>query len=206
MSRPVAGAILAGGLARRMGGGDKTLRTVGGRTILARVVERLRPQCGTLILNANGDPGRFAGYGLAVVPDSVPGFAGPLAGVLAALDHVAEHHPDVRDVASAAADTPFLPRDLVRRLLEGRTAAGAVLACAASRGRTHPVVGLWPVALREDLRCALTAEDERGTGRFAARYPLALVEWPGEPIDPFFNANGPADLAAADAMCGSGRA
>lgn len=201
MTEPqVLGAILAGGLARRMGGGDKTLRLVGGRPILAHVIERLRPQCGPLILNANGDPTRFAAYGLPAVPDTVPGFAGPLAGILAALDHAAARHPEVDDVVSVAADTPFLPADLVARLLAGRDRDGARLACAASGGRTHPVVGLWPVAIRDELRRALVEEDERRIDRFTARYRLTIVEWPGEPVDPFFNANVPADIERADAL------
>ncbi|WP_375458115.1 molybdenum cofactor guanylyltransferase MobA [uncultured Enterovirga sp.] len=199
MNEPVLGAILAGGLARRMGGGDKTLRRVGGRTILDHVVARFRPQCGALVVNANGDPSRFAAWGLPVVADTVPDFAGPLAGILAALDHAAEHHPGVHDVVSVAADTPFLPADLVARLLADRAEAGADLACAASGGWTHPVIGLWPVAIRDDLRRAL-AEGERKIDRFTARYPIAAVEWPTEPVDPFFNANAPDDLDQAEAM------
>lgn len=199
MSEPVLGAILAGGLARRMGGGDKTLRLVGGRTLLDHVIERLRPQCGSLVVNANGDPARFAAWALPVVADTVPDFAGPLAGILAVLDHAAAHHPDVRDIVSVAADTPFLPRDLVARLLGGRQDAGATLACASSGGWTHPVVGLWPVAIRAELRQAL-AEGERKIDRFTARYAIVAVEWPSQPVDPFFNANAPDDLGRAEAM------
>ena len=199
MTERVLGVILAGGLARRMGGGDKTLRTVGGRTILAHVVERFRPQC-ALVINANGDPSRFSAYGLPVIADSVPDFAGPLAGVLAALDHAAAQAPAVTDVVTVAADTPFLPRDLVPRLLGGRAAEGAALACAGSGGRAHPVVGLWPVALRDNLRRALVSEGERKIDRFTARYRLALVEWSTEPVDPFFNANEPADLDLAEKL------
>lgn len=195
----ILGAILAGGLARRMGGGDKTLRRIGGRTLLDHVVARLRPQCGALVVNANGDPARFASFGLPVVADTVPDFAGPLAGILAVLDHAAAHHPAVRDVYSVAADTPFLPGDLVARLAAGRAEAGAALACAASGGWTHPVVGLWPVAIREDLRRALAA-GERKIDRFTARYPIAAVDWPTDPVDPFFNANAPDDLREAEAM------
>jgi molybdopterin-guanine dinucleotide biosynthesis protein A len=200
MSEAVLGVILAGGLARRMGGGDKALKTVGDRTILDRVVERLRPQCGRLIINANGDPDRFSGFGLPVVPDNVPDFAGPLAGILAALDHAAAAGPDADLVVSVAADTPFLPRDLVARLLRERDAAGAELACAGSDGRTHPVVGLWPVRIREELRRALTQEGERKIDRFTARFRMAVVEWPTVPLDPFFNANRPADLEEAEAL------
>lgn len=197
---PTIGALLAGGLARRMGGGDKPLRHVGGRPILDHVVERMAPQCAGLVINANGDPARFAPYGLPVVPDDVPGFAGPLAGILAVLDHVAVRRCDVEWIVSVAADTPFLPPDLVARLHAARQEEGAMLACAASGGRTHPVVGLWPVGIREDLRRALVGEGERKIDRFTARFPLAVAEWPTEPFDVFFNANAPADLEAAEAI------
>jgi molybdopterin-guanine dinucleotide biosynthesis protein A len=194
------GLLLAGGLARRMGGGDKPLRDVGGRPILARAIERLAPQCAGLVINANGDAQRFAEFGLPVVPDDVPGFAGPLAGVLAGLDWAAQHRPEVEWVVSAAADSPFLPRDLVARLQGERMAAGARLACARSDGQSHPVIGLWPVALRAELRHALVVEDIRKIDRWTARYPLATVEWGTSPVDPFFNANTPEDIAEAERL------
>jgi molybdopterin-guanine dinucleotide biosynthesis protein A len=194
------GVILAGGLARRMGGGDKPMREIGGRTILAHVVERLSPQCGALILNANGDPSRFAAFDLPVVPDTVADNPGPLAGVLAALDWAAENRPQVQWVVSAAGDCPFLPRDLVDRLHEARLRESAELAVAASDGRTHPVIGLWKVALRGDLRHALVEEDMRKIDRWTARYPLATVEWSTEPVDPFFNANTVEDLSEAEKL------
>ena len=191
------GLILAGGLARRMGGGDKPLREVGGRTILDRVIARMTPQCAGLLLNANGDPARFAAFGLEVVADDVGGFAGPLAGILAGLDRVAERRPDIAWVASVAADCPFLPGDLVARLQAAHDAEGAEMACAASGGWSHPVIGLWPVRLRDDLRRALVDEDLRKIDRWTARHRLATVEWPAEPVDPFFNANTPEDVAEA---------
>lgn len=194
------GLLLAGGLARRMGGGDKPLRTIAGRTILAHVIERLSPQCDGLLLNANGDPARFAAYGLPVVADSVPDFAGPLAGILAGLDWLAANRPDRQWLVSVAADTPFIPRDLVARLHAAREEANVPLACAASGGWTHPVIGLWPVALREELRHALTVEDERKIDRWTARHGVVSVEWPTEPVDPFFNANRPDDLAEAERL------
>ncbi|MCO4053001.1 MAG: molybdenum cofactor guanylyltransferase MobA [Bosea sp.] len=197
---PVLGLLLAGGLARRMGGGDKPLRSIAGRSILDRVIDRLGPQCAALAINANGDPARFAPWGLPVVADSVEGFAGPLAGILAGLDWAAEHRPDLAHAVSVAADTPFIPRDLVSRLRAAAAREGAALACAASGGWSHPVIGLWPVALREELRHALVAENERKIDRFTARYGLATVAWPVEPIDPFFNANAPEDLAEAEAL------
>ena len=200
MIPPTLGLVLAGGLARRMGGGDKPLREIGGRTILDRVLERFAPQCAALVLNANGDPARFAGTGLPVVPDDVPGFAGPLAGILAGLDWAAEHRPDLAWAASVAADTPFIPGDLVGRLHAAREAAGTPLACAASGGWTHPVNGLWPVALRADLRRALVEEGERKIDRWTARHGIAAAEWGTAPVDPFFNANGPEDLAEAERL------
>lgn len=200
-SQPITlGVVLAGGLARRMGGGDKILLRIGDTTILHRVLERLRPQCARLILNANGDPARFAATGLPVVPDSVPDFAGPLAGILAGLDWTAQHAPDTEWVASVPGDCPFLPRDLVSRLHAARLAANAPLACARSGEWRHPVVGLWPVALREDLRRALAEESLRKIEIWTARHGVALVEWPDKPIDPFFNVNTPEDAAAAERL------
>jgi molybdopterin-guanine dinucleotide biosynthesis protein A len=183
-----------------MGGGDKGLRAIGGTSILARVVTRMSPQCAGLVLNANGDPARFAAFGLPIVPDDLPGFLGPLAGILAGLDWISAHHPKVSHAVSVPADTPFLPGDLVLRLDAARVGARAEIAIARSGGREHPVVTLWPVALRHELRGALVEEGLRKMGAFTGRYPAARVEWPTEPYDPFFNANEPADLAAAEAV------
>jgi molybdopterin-guanine dinucleotide biosynthesis protein A len=197
---PTPGVLLAGGLARRMGGGDKPMRTIGGRTILARVIARLAPQCDGFILNANGDPARFAAFGLPVIADTVADFPGPLAGILAALDWTTANRPNVEWVLSAAADCPFLPRDLVARLQQARIAQDAQLAVAASAGQTHPVIGLWSVALRDELRHALVVEDIRKIDRWTARYRLATVTWPAEPLDPFFNANTMDDIAEAERL------
>lgn len=193
------GALLAGGLARRMGGGDKPLVRIGGQTILERVIAVLRPQCAELILNANGDPQRFATTGLPVVADSVPDFAGPLAGVLAALDWTAGHRPDVEWVVTAAADTPFLPDDFVARLHEARAGAGTPLAQAETNGRTHPVNALWNVGLREDLRRALES-GQRKIDAWTARHGIVSVIWSAEPTDPFFNVNTPEDAAEAERL------
>ena len=200
MTIEIPGVLLAGGLARRMGGGDKPMRTIGSRTILERVVTRLRPQCAELLLNANGDPARFAAFGLPVIADGVADFPGPLAGVLAALDWVAANRPNVTLVLSAAADCPFLPRDLVARLHRTLTDENAQLAVAASDGQSHPVIGLWSVALRDELRHALVVEDVRKIDRWTARYKLATVTWPTTPLDPFFNANTMDDIAEADRL------
>ena len=192
------GVILAGGLARRMGGGDKPLVAIAGRPILQHVIDRLKPQCGLLAINANGDPARFSAFGLPVICDSVEGFAGPLAGVLAGMDFGAGK--GAAHVLSAPGDTPFLPADLLARLKDARTRAGAEIAVAASDARTHHAVALWPVALREDLRRALVAEDERKVSAFIARYANVIVEWPAQPYDPFFNVNRPEDRARAEAI------
>jgi molybdopterin-guanine dinucleotide biosynthesis protein A len=196
------GIVLAGGLARRMGGGDKPMRSIGGRTILDHVIGRLEPQCEALVLNANGDPARFARFALPVIPDTVGDYPGPLAGVLAGLDWAAANRPDAEWVVSVAGDCPFLPRDLVARLHEARAAEHAQLAVAASGGRTHPVIGLWSVGLREELRQALVGEGIRKIDRWTARYRLATVSWPTEPVDPFFNANTVEDLAEAERLAG----
>jgi molybdopterin-guanine dinucleotide biosynthesis protein A len=193
----VAGVLLAGGLSRRMGGGDKNLKPLGGRPVLAHVIERVRPQVATLALNANGDPARFAEYGLPVVADTIAGFAGPLAGVLAGLDWAAEAAPGCGWLLSAPTDAPFLPKDLVRRLLE--PSARADVAVAASAGRSHPVAALWAAALRVPLRAAL----ERGVRKvedFTRDYRVVTVEFPTEPIDPFFNLNRPEDLEEAERL------
>jgi molybdopterin-guanine dinucleotide biosynthesis protein A len=196
----IPGVLLAGGLARRMGGGDKPMRQIGGRSILERVVARLKPQCDGLILNANGDPARFASFGLPVIADTVENFPGPLAGILAALDWAAAERPDVEFILSAAADCPFLPRDLVARLHRARSEQNAQLAVAASDGQSHPVIGLWSVGLREELRHALVVEDVRKIDRWTARYKLATVEWSVDQLDPFFNANTMDDIAAAERL------
>jgi molybdenum cofactor guanylyltransferase len=196
----IPGVLLAGGLARRMGGGDKPMRQIGGRTILDRVIARLKPQCGELILNANGDPARFARFGLPVVPDTVEDFPGPLAGILAALDWAAAHRPGVSIVLSAAADCPFLPRDLVARLNQALANEDAQLAVAASGEQSHPVIGLWRVSLRDELRHALVQDNIRRVDRWTARYKLATVAWPSEPLDPFFNANTMEDVVEAERL------
>lgn len=194
------GVLLAGGLARRMGGGDKPMREVGGQTILARVIGRLKPQCDELVLSANGDPTRFAAFGLPVVADAVADYPGPLAGILAALDWAALNRPTAEHVCSVSADCPFLPDDLVSRLQRARMAENAQLAVAASDGQTHPTIGLWKVGLRDELREALAVEGIRKIDRWTGRYSLASAQWPVEPVDPFFNANTIDDVDAAERL------
>lgn len=196
---PTLGLVLAGGRALRLGGGDKGLLAIGGRPILARVLDRLAP-CAAVILNANGDPARFAELALPVVADDVPGFAGPLAGILAGLDWAAAHRPDLAHVVSAPADCPFLPADLVARLHGAARKTGLPLACAGSGGRRHPVAALWPVALRHDLRRAVVDEGLHKVGAWMDRHGVAIAEWPAAPVDPFLNVNTPDDLAAAERL------
>jgi len=192
--------VLAGGLARRMGGGDKPLREIAGQTILARVVARLEPQCEGLLLSANGDPLRFASLGLPVIADDVKDHPGPLAGILAGLDWAAAHRPNARWTLTAPGDCPFLPRDLVARLRQAVSVEGAELAVAASQGRSHPVIGLWRVALRGALREALVVEGLRKVESWTARFGVATVAWPAEPVDPFFNVNTGEDLVKAERL------
>ena len=201
MSNP-PGIILAGGKATRMGGGDKGLRVVAGKRLLDRVIERLGPQCEALAINANGDPARFAGFGLPVLPDSLPDHPGPLAGVLAGLDWAAGFGAEA--IVTVAADTPFFPADLVARL---RAAAGpSGLALAASRDESgklwqHPTFGLWPVALRDDLRAALEG-GLRKIVLWTERHEAGIAEFPSDPFDPFFNINTPEDIAEAERLVG----
>lgn len=199
MRADTLGMVLAGGLARRMGGGDKPLRLLAGRPMLDHALDRLAPQVAAVVLNANGDPARFAAYGLPVVADGLPDHPGPLAGILAALDWAAEHRPALPWMVSVPGDSPFIPGDLVAALHAARAAAGTPLACARSDGQTHPPVGLWAVALRADLRAALLA-GERKIDRWTARHGCAHADWPTRPVDPFFNANAPEDLAEAERL------
>jgi molybdopterin-guanine dinucleotide biosynthesis protein A len=194
----VIGVLLAGGQARRMGGGDKCLRPLGGRTILARVTERAAPQVAALVLNANGDPARFQAFALPVAADVVEGFAGPLAGVLTGMEWARANRPDCAWIATIATDTPFFPADLVARLC--RAVGPADMACAGSNGRANPVFGLWPVRLAEDLRRAMVEEEIRKVDVWTARYRLVEVDFAAEPFDPFFNTNQPEDLVEAERM------
>ena len=194
------GLVLDGGLARRLGGADKGLVLLAARPMLAHAIGRLRPQCAALAISANGDPARFAGFGLPVLADDPQNFAGPLAGVLAGLEHCARAGGAVAHVATVPVDAPFAPQNFVARLHEARRASGAAVAVAVSGGRRHHVAALWPIALASELRRALTEEGLRKVEDFAARFPLALAEWPCEPVDPFFNVNSPEDLARAEAI------
>jgi molybdopterin-guanine dinucleotide biosynthesis protein A len=202
---PIPAILLAGGRASRLGGGDKCLRLLAGRTLLDHVIQHLRPQVREMVINANGDPGRFAKFGLDVVPDEIAGQPGPLAGILAGLDWAASQRPGCEYVLSVSTDCPFLPGDLVSRLRDAAL-AGAQIAIAASNGRRHPVIGLWRVTLRKDLRLALGLENLRKVEAFCDRHRTSAVNFPGVvnlpggAVDPFFNANTPEDLALAEGL------
>lgn len=208
----ILGVVLAGGLSRRMGGGDKSLLELGGRALLDRAIDRLAAQMpagrDAIVLNANGDPARFGAGRPPISADSVEGFAGPLAGVLAGLDYAAE--AGAERVVTVAADTPFFPADLVSGLEAAARREQTPLACAATRDETgrprdHPTFGLWPVRLREDLRRALTDEGLRKVVLWTERHGCARAEFAvreldGERFDPFFNVNTPDDMQAAQAF------
>ncbi len=196
---PTLGLVLAGGLARRMGGGDKARIEIGGVSILDRVLATLSAQCTGIVINANGDPERFADTGCPVIPDNVPDYPGPLAGILAGLDWLAAQDNGVEWIVSVPGDCPFLPDDLVEKLhiARRRKGTGVPLACARSGKWRHPVVGLWPLALRADLRKALVQEGLRKIEVWTGRYGLAIADWPADPIDPFFNVNTPEDADRA---------
>ncbi|TFL20055.1 molybdenum cofactor guanylyltransferase MobA [Jannaschia formosa] len=192
-----SGVILAGGRATRMGGGDKGRLTVAGRPLIAHVTARLGPQVAGMALNANGDPTRWADLGLPVLADATDDRPGPLAGVLAGLDWAAGQGAEA--IVTAAADTPFLPPDLVMRLREAAGPSGLVLAATREEGRVwpQPTFGLWPVALRDDLRAAL-AGGTRKVLHWTDRHEARLAVW-DDPA-PFFNVNTPEDLAVAQAL------
>jgi molybdenum cofactor guanylyltransferase len=211
----VTGVLLAGGQSRRMfagqaGGGDKGLLALAGLPMLGHVIARLRPQVGAMVINANGDPGRFAGFRLPVAPDTISGHPGPLAGVLAGMRWSVQHQPQATHIATVSTDAPFVPRDLVARLAQGLAASPNAspatnrIALASSGGELQPVIGLWPVDLAMDLERALN-EGVRKVLAWTDRHGTTAVEFPfidvgGRKIDPFFNANTPDELEEARAL------
>ena len=203
ISFPIVGILLAGGLSRRMGGGDKNLLQLGGKSILRHVIERIAPQVDTLILNANGDAGRFAEYGLPVVGDVIDGYAGPLAGILTGLEWASVNAPSCEWVATFATDAPFVPKNLVAELLNSIEANGADMACAMSKDRTHPPFAIWPIRLKDALRAAMIDEGMRKIDLWTSRYKIDHVPFGGEGIDPFFNINKPDNLDEAKQLLAS---
>ena len=202
---PTLGVVLAGGLSRRMGGGNKSLLVFGGLTLLEHVAQRLAPQCESVIVNANSELPGFETMPFPVVPDSVAGYRGPLAGILTGLEWTAAHRPSVEWIVSVPGDTPFIPLDLVRQLHGARRGPETALACASSGSQVHFAVGLWPVSLRHDLRQALLEKDLRSVRDWASLHGYAEAFWPIGPVDPFFNINTPDDWAEANGSAQHGR-
>jgi len=201
---PVTGVVLAGGQSRRMGGGDKGLLELAGKPMLRHVIDRLAPQVSTTVINANGDPRRFAAFALPVVADTVEGFVGPLAGVLAGMRWSTANAPAARGIGTAPGDAPLLPRDLVERLMEAVAEREDSIAIAQSGGEVHPVIGLWPIALMRDLEEQLKA-GVRKVLDWTGRHGTVAVAFPcqrfcGLSIDPFYNANTPQELGELRAM------
>lgn len=205
----VTGVLLAGGQSRRMGGGDKGLLQLAGKPMLRHVIESLAPQVGRLVINANGDPARFAAFNLPVVADPIAGYAGPLAGVLAGMRWSAATAPQATHIATVSTDAPFLPCDLVHRLAAAVAQAPRTIAIARSAGELHPVIGLWPVILADDLEAELKA-GTRKVLRWTDRHGTVVVDFPftiigGRQVDPFFNANTREELDEANALLGEPR-
>ncbi len=200
----VTGVLLAGGRSSRMGGREKALIDIGGKPMLLHVLAHLRPQVGRIVINANGDPARFSGYCLPVVPDSIEGYAGPLAGLHAGIAWARAETPDAKFIASVPIDCPFLPTDLVVRLKAALIAADAPCAIASSGGERHPVAGLWRVGLLEALSASL-AQNVRALHRFADAQGCVVANFDpvsvgASKVDPFFNVNAPADVEKARAL------
>lgn len=196
MSNPV-GVLLAGGQSRRMGGGDKCLKMLGGASLLERAIARARSQVSELILNANGDSLRFKEYDLPVVPDVLSGFYGPLAGILTGMEWAKAHVPEARWIVTFATDAPFFPINMASVMMTALQNKEAQIACAESGGKAHPVFGVWPVNLASDLRTALVDEGLRKIDKWTSRYQLASVKFSKEGIDPFLNLNQPEDFTKA---------
>ena len=203
LDRTVAGVVLAGGQSKRMGSGHKGLIEVAGMALVERVKARARPQVGALMLNVNGDRTPFMRFGLPMMADSIEDFAGPLAGILTALEWAREGMPGIEWVVSFPVDMPLIPMDLVKGLKNTIKGTEADMACAASGGHVHPVVGIWPVRVAADLRKALEDEGVRKVDQFTARYKLGFAEWAGGEADPFLNVNTKDDLKLFEARLGA---
>lgn len=199
-SKEIVGVILSGGLSRRMDNRDKSLIPLANKPLFEHVLDRFLPQCDTIIISSNSDNEQLASYGLPIIKDSLEGFLGPLAGLLASMEWVKRHQPETQWIASVPVDTPFLPTDLVSTLYQSVHDNESTLACAASNNRTHPVIGLWPVELLTDLRIALTEQDIRKIDLWTSRYKVSHPDFNYKTIDPFFNINCDEDLVQAEAL------
>ncbi|MEO4040922.1 molybdenum cofactor guanylyltransferase MobA [Hoeflea sp. CAU 1731] len=201
----IVGCILAGGLSRRMGGNDKALIRLGPLPMIAHVAQRLRPQVSDLVINTNGDPDLYRDFSLPIVKDSIAGFAGPLAGIAAGMDWALQQRSHATHLATAAADTPFFPADLVARLSHRTGGDASCIVLASSRSHRHPVFGLWPLCLHRDLAGWMDSTDSYKVMAWVERHPWRIVEFhdiEAHPngIDPFFNANTPQELAEAETL------
>ena len=198
MTNDIITVILAGGLARRLGNIDKAMVEVEGTSLLDHVLTRMANQSQKICINANGDPVRFSKWELPVVADTIGNFAGPLAGVLAAMEWAIENHSDCKWIVSVPVDTPFVPRDLVARFSETIKTNNADLTCAKSDGRAHPVAGMWPVRLAANLRDAMIDENLRKVDLWTGRFNLVHTVFDIDRVDPFFNINRPEDIEKAE--------
>ena len=196
----IGGIILAGGQSTRMGGGDKCLKMLGGKTLISRIIERVSPQISTLILNANGNPNRFSDYNLPVVPDVIGDHAGPLAGVLTGMEWMRKYRPEIQWLASFPGDAPFIPLDFVIKCLKAIKRMDVEIICAKSAGRAHPVCALWSVKLADGLRSAMKNDQIRKIDKWSSNYSVYHEEFSVKPIDPFFNINSEQDLLVAEAL------
>ena len=204
MNKVIVGVILAGGQSRRMGGGDKSLASFAGHTLIDHVIGRFATQCARILISANGDPSRFAAANLPVIGDLDGNHAGPLAGILAAMHWARREMPETTHIASVTADAPLIPYDLVARLALEATDQSKEIAVARSAGQIHPPIALWPVNLHTSLEHYLMEEKQSRVAGFLAIHTTAEVEWPSEPYDPFFNINTPEDMARANALVSGG--
>ena len=168
-----------------MGGGDKCLKMLGGKTLISRIIDRVSPQISTLILNANGNPSRFSDYNLPVVPDVIGDYAGPLAGILTGMEWMRKYHPELRWLASFPGDAPFIPLDFVVRCLKAAKRMHVEIICAKSAGRAHPVCALWSVKLADGLRSAMENEQIRKIDKFSSNYSVLSLIHISEPTRPY---------------------
>ena len=201
LTPPFSAVILAGGAAKRLGGGDKPLRMIGGKPILDWIIERIKPQIHALALSANGNPARFAAYSRDILPDFEP-HLGPMAGIVSAMEWAKKTNPIASHVLILSGDSPFIPSDLVRRLAELPSIAPDSMIAASSAGRTHPTIGFWPIAASDRIKQAIIEGKGRRVSDWLEVFPHQSVEWETQPFDPFFNINTQEDLAAAELVLG----
>jgi len=194
---PISAVILAGGAARRLGGGDKPLRTIAGKSILDWIIGRIEPQVQFLAISANGDPTRFASYALPVLPDLVPDL-GPMAGIASAMEWAKKTNPAASHVLLVSGDTPFLPPDLVERLSIVTALNASQIVAASSSGKIHPTIALWPLAAMPMIKKALSEKKGRRVSDWLSILNHHSVEWDHDLFDPFFNVNTPEDLQEAE--------